>query len=134
MLLADLTFAARFSYDLSFVVFVLTNNKQFVALRQFYISTRGSSIKNFAHPWSRNLPILDLPKAFDTINHEILLKKICNYCIRGTLYDWFKSYLFGKTKQVEYHTYLFFCTSRFHSRAHYCSCCTLMISPIYQMF
>ena len=36
---------------------------------------------------------VDFQKAFDTVNHDILLKKLHHYGIRGSLNDWFRSYL-----------------------------------------
>jgi len=36
---------------------------------------------------------LDLKKAFDTVSHDIVLYKLYNCGIRGTVYDWFKCYL-----------------------------------------
>ena len=43
---------------------------------------------------------VDFQKAFDTVNHKILLKKLANYGIRGEMKDWFASYLSNREQFV----------------------------------
>ena len=43
---------------------------------------------------------IDLQKAFDTVNHEILINKLNRYGIRGVGNRWFNSYLSNRAQYV----------------------------------
>ena len=48
---------------------------------------------------------LDLKKAFDTVDHDLLLQKINLYGIRGNVLNWFSSYLRNRKQNVIYNNH-----------------------------
>ena len=47
------------------------------------------------------LILLDLSAAFDTVNHQVLLKRLeSSFGIPGSALNWFKSYLDGRSQQI----------------------------------
>ena len=48
---------------------------------------------------------LDLLKAFDTLDHEILLHKLNYYGIHNTSLNWFRSYLLNRKQYVDFYNF-----------------------------
>ena len=49
---------------------------------------------------------IDLKKAFDTVDHSILLNKLNHYGVRGIVNDWFSSYLFKCPQTTEINSFI----------------------------
>ena len=45
---------------------------------------------------------LDFKKAFDTVDHQILLDKLYAHGLKNNIYEWFKSYLANRSQYVMY--------------------------------
>ena len=58
-------------------------------------------IKGFQNGFYTTALFLDLSKAFDTLEHKVLLSKLEKYGIRGTCLDWFCSYLSDRKIRVK---------------------------------
>ena len=48
---------------------------------------------------------LDFSKAFDTVNYDILFRKLYHYGIRGNCLLWFKSYLLNRFQYISYNNH-----------------------------
>ena len=57
-------------------------------------------LENFLDNSETDVIYLDYAKAFDKVDHSILLNKIKAYGISGKLYEWIKQFLCGRTQTV----------------------------------
>ena len=62
----------------------------------------GHVVKGYEQKEHTATIFLDLSKAFDMLNHHLLLQKLEIYGIRGTPLNWFSSYLNNRHMRVKY--------------------------------
>ena len=60
----------------------------------------GELVKNIQDKKYMVTLFLDLSKAFDTLEHNVIFNKMEKYGIRGTALNWFKSYLCNRHLRV----------------------------------
>ena len=56
--------------------------------------------KNLEQNVQTDVLYLDFAKAFDTVDHQILLKKLKRFGVVDCMHDWFKDYLYQRFQQV----------------------------------
>jgi len=65
---------------------------------QDFINNAGAAIDTKLYPIGL---FLDLTKAYDVFDHQLLLEKLHSYGVRGLANSWFKSYLTNRQQCVE---------------------------------
>ena len=77
-----------------------------------YIHSTLTTLLEATNAWSVNIDngllngvvFIDLTKAFDTIDHEIILRKMSYLGVDQAAIKWFSSYLSGRTQRCQWQT------------------------------
>ena len=64
------------------------------------INITNTLLQNIDNGLLTGLVFLDLSKAFDTLNHKLLLRKLSNYGFNQSSIQWFNSYLSNRAQSV----------------------------------
>ena len=67
---------------------------------QALLNAQNSILNSLSKREITMLLLIDFSKAFDMIEHQVLLTKLEHYGVRGVALDWFKSYLSGRRQYV----------------------------------
>ena len=80
------------------------NHSTFMAVLDLIDNLSKSFILNdlFLNHLFLNHKFIDLSKAFDTVNHKILIEKLSHYGIRGTPLLWFSDYLSNRKQFIKF--------------------------------
>ena len=84
-------------------MYLLTTSMDFAGatnVKASQLSIVEHLVRNLDHGKQTDLLLLDFSKAFDTVPHKRLLKKLDHYGIHGQLIKWIESWLCGRTHTV----------------------------------